>query len=155
MFSISLGNILVAVISHYNNLHVEVATIKVGSTTSISLENYTPIKGEKIEFEEGSGLFILQKNIKTGVLDTISLSGTYLVGKVDAPSNSFTLQDNGWNNISTIKRSALPEHYKVVFHRFKHEAYFYMYALLMFVTAILFIGVALKYKGKTYIQGEA
>jgi POT family proton-dependent oligopeptide transporter len=154
MFSISLGNILVAVISHYNNLHTEVLSIEAGSTTFISLENYVPIKGEKVEFEEGSGFVILQKNIQTNVLDTISLSGTYLVGKVDTASNTFTLQDNGWNNIQTLKKSAFPEHYKVVFHRFKHQAYFYMYALLMFVTAILFIGVALKYQGKTYIQDD-
>ncbi len=155
MFSISLGNILVAVISNYNNLHAEVKTVEVGSKTYVAVKDYTPIKGEKIEFEDGTGLYILQQNSKTAIVDTIPLGGTYIVGDIDTVSNQFTLEDNGWHTIHTIKKSELPTGYKVVFHRFKHQSYFYMYAMLMFVTAILFIGVALKYKGKTYIQGEA
>ncbi|WP_026209721.1 POT family MFS transporter [Cytophaga aurantiaca] len=153
MFSISLGNILVAVVSNYNNLHYEVASIDTGAKTYITIKDYTPVKGEKIEFEEGTGLFILQKGAKN-VVDTIPLGGTYLVGTIDATSKQFTLEDNGWSAIETIKKSDLPAGYKVAFHRFKHETYFYMYAILMFVTAVLFIGVAIKYKGKTYIQGE-
>ncbi len=154
MFSISLGNILVTVISNYNNLPEAVATITAGSKTYISLNDYTPIKGEKIEFDGGSGLATLQQNSKTKKIDTIPLTGTYLVGAIDPASKQFTLEDNGWHAIETIKTANMEAGYKVVFHRFKHEAYFHMYALLMFVTAILFIGVAVKYQGKTYIQVE-
>jgi proton-dependent oligopeptide transporter, POT family len=155
MFSISLGNILVAVISNYNNLQYDVVAIEAGSTTQLSIKEYIPVKGEKIEFEEGVGLFMLETKAGKSVVDTIPLSGTFIVGDINTTSGQFTIEDNGWNSIKTIQKSTLPVGYKVAFHRFKHETYFYMYALLMFVTAILFIGVAIKYKGKTYIQGES
>jgi proton-dependent oligopeptide transporter, POT family len=36
----------------------------------------------------------------------------------------------------------------------KHAAYFRFFTLLMFFTAILFVFVARRYRGRTYIQGE-
>jgi len=77
-----------------------------------------------------------------------------LVGASFDHSKAFIIEDNYWKPIFTIKKAVVKPNYSVVFHRFKHEVYFYMYAILMFVTAILFIGVAVKYKGKTYIQGD-
>lgn len=155
LFSVSMGNFLITQITHYNSIEVPVATIEAGSTTTLKLsDSYIPVKREKIEFADGSGIFIIEKNSKTNSIDTIPLSGTFLVGDFDKATNSFKIEDNHWNVISTIKKSEKVPQYQVVFHRFKHEAYFYMYALLMFITAILFIVVAINYKGKTYIQGE-
>ena len=155
MFSISMGNFLITQITHYNSIPSPVAEIHAGANTTITLhDSYIPVKTEKIEFDEGSGVFILEKNSKNNTTDTIPLTGTFLVGDMVAKTNTFNIEDNNWKVISTIKKSETKSGYKVVFHRFKHETYFYMYALLMFIAAVLFIGVAIKYKGKTYIQGD-
>jgi len=155
MFSISMGNFIITQITHFNSLPSPVASIEVGPITSIKLsDSYIPVSREKIEFEDGSGAFILQTNSKTKATDTIPLSGTFLVDKINGTDGSFTIMNNNWQKLSTIRKSSQSADYRAVFHRFKHESYFYMYALLMFITAILFIGVAIKYKGKTYIQGE-
>jgi POT family proton-dependent oligopeptide transporter len=156
MFSISMGNFIITQITHYNAIPVSITTSQAGSTTTVTVDtSYTPVYHEKIEFEEGSGLYRTHVNTKTNKLDTIQLSGTFLVGKINVDTRSFTIEDNSWKTIKTIKKADTPSSYQVVFHRFKHQAYFYMYALLMFVTAVLFIGVAIKYKGKTYIQGDS
>lgn len=156
MFSISMGNFIITQITHYNSIPVSIVTAQSNSTTTFSVDStYTPVYHEKIEFDEGSGIYIERKNNKTDKLDTIPLSGTFLVGKLNEDKQSFTIEDNNWKTVKTIKKSNVDSGYQVVFHRFKHQAYFYMYALLMFVTAVLFIGVAIKYKGKTYIQGDA
>jgi POT family proton-dependent oligopeptide transporter len=154
LFSVSMGNIIITLLTHYNSLPSPVKSITSGKNTSVTLkDSYVVLKGEKIEFNEGSGMFFIQKNSKTNQLDTLPLNGTFLVGNIN-PDNSFTIENNSRESISTIRKSKQTSGFHVVFHRFKHEAYFYMYALLMFITAILFIGVAIKYKGKTYIQEE-
>jgi POT family proton-dependent oligopeptide transporter len=156
MFSISMGNFIITQITHFNSIPVAVETIQSGTPTTFTLnKSYVPIKREKIEFEEGSGISIIRLNERTDKMDTIPLSGTFLVGDINKENNSFIIEDNNWHAISTIKKTEKSSNYSVVFHRFKHESYFYMYALLMFVTAVLFIGVAIKYKGKTYIQGDS
>jgi POT family proton-dependent oligopeptide transporter len=155
MFSISMGNFIITQITHYNSIPVSIVTTHTGSTTTFTVDKiYTPIHHEKIEFEEGSGIYTVRENIKTKKMDTIPLSGTFLVGNLNTETRSFTVEDNNWKILKSIKKSDVTSGYKVVFHRFKHEAYFYVYAILMFVTAVLFIGVAIKYKGKTYIQGD-
>ena len=155
MFSISMGNFLITQLTHYNSIPVSIETTQTDSTTIFAVDKiYTPTHHEKIEFEEGSGIYTVRENIKTKKLDTISFSGTFLVGDVNTKTRTFTVEDNNWKTVKTIKKSGVDSGYKVVFHRFKHETYFYMYAILMFVTSVLFIGVAIRYKGKTYIQGD-
>ena len=155
MFSISMGNFLITQITNFNSIPVSIETTQSGTTTLFTAgSTYSPIHHEKIEFEEGSGIYVVRENNKTQNLDTIPLAGTFLVGSLNADTHSFKIEDNNWKLLKTIKKEEVPDSYSVVFHRFKHEAYFYMYALLMFLTAVLFIGVAIKYKGKTYIQGD-
>jgi hypothetical protein len=156
MFSISMGNFLITQITHYNSIPVSIVTTQSDSTTTFTVDaNYTPVYHEKIEFEDGSGIYVTRQNTKTNKLDTIPLSGTFLVSKLQADKQSFTIEDNNWKTVKTIKKSDITSGYQVVFHRYKHQAYFYMYAVLMFIAAVLFIGVAVNYKGKTYIQGDA
>jgi len=156
LFSVSLGNIFVAIISNYNSMPYVVKDVHPGTQTTLELvQPYTPLKGEKIEFDENSGISYLKMNADTKQIDTIPLAGTFFVGA--QTSAGFVLQDNSLTNITTIKDTdqSSTSNISVVFHRFKQAAYFNMFAIIMLVTAILFFFVALKYKEKTYIQGEA
>ena len=84
-------------------------------------------------------------------MDTLALSGTFLVGNVNQQTKTFEILDIDQRPVTTL--NAKLDHTETIsVNQLKGSTYFFFFTAMMLVAAVLFIGVAVKYKEERFIQ---
>ncbi len=149
LFSISLGDILNAAVSHYMIEPVKVEAVAAGAETWLTMPDVKRfIVGQKIDFGGENGLTIA----KAGKPQP--LGGTFLVERIDEAGHRLALMD-----IVERKPIASTGAYgagksKVSTYALVGPQYFNFYAGLISVVGLLFIGVAILYKEKNHYRDD-
>lgn len=151
LFSVSIGNFIVTGVNNYNTQEAIIDKIQTGQHTVVTLKDSRElVKGEKVSFENSENIFFVDAK-----KDTMGLNGTFHIANISADNKTFEVVDSKWESIATFSKEDKPSSLiGTTFSKMKFGAYFYFYAIFMFITAIIFSFVAARYKGKTYIQGE-
>lgn len=149
--TVTLGNFITTKVNQYILRDARITEVATGQNTFCSVAGLDGIsEGLKIEIEgmDEVGLIKTDGN-KT---DTVSFSGTFVIGKVDSSEKSFELLDINKNPVRTANASRVVVNHDVSVNKFKGSDYFYFFVYLMLATAVLFLFVVKWYKEERYIQ---
>ncbi len=150
LFSVSLGNGVTVLVTRF--MVEDVAIEKLEATDNKTLVYVNEVNdyvlGEKFNINSSNGLHLLYKK------DTVPLTGTFLVGHMNAEKQCFTLWDIDRKDVASFGSYEANEKSEYSIFKLKGADYFYFFALMMAVVGFLFIIVSENYKGKTYIQSE-
>ena len=150
-FSISAGNLIVKLVNKYIIIGVASFSIDGGEPSMLQLESTQGFEtGDKIEFRGDNGLFSLRES-KEGGLDTIPLRGTYVIGR--GSEKSWEIWDINRQQVD-LQGEFDPAKAELKTYSFQGASYFYFFAILMCIFAVLFIIVALFYKPVEHIRAE-
>lgn len=153
LLSVSLGNTITTVVNKYilveETLEYKITT---GDKTFIELseleDNYS--SGDKIEFKNSINIFLEADEKQQNERNL--LEGTFVL---DNFSNDKAEVVNAMNR-SSIKSSSIGDGKTMLLkYTLQGANYFNFFALLMIITAIIFILVAKLYNEKTYIQEQS
>jgi POT family proton-dependent oligopeptide transporter len=146
LFSVSLGNVFVTIINDVNAQETAIQLQSNNHYLTVS-SNEVLIQGEKLELPEDKKIFVIN-----ALNDTSYVGGTYYIGQ-PLQKNTYQILDNQGTRLQLIAPDKLPQGVITGHtHLLKGGNYFYFYAAVMLLTAILFSYIAFHYKGKTYIQ---
>jgi len=149
--TVTFGNFITTQVNEYILRDVQVKEITTGDRTFFSVASLKGIsEGLKLEVEKIDKVRMLRE-IKEKT-DTTSLSGTFIIGRVDGLSNTFEILDINKNAVRTAHGSGVEVNQTVSVNRLKGSAYFNFFVYLMLVTAVLFLFVTRWYKEERYIQ---
>ena len=148
LLSISAGNLMTATVSNLMVRELPGSAVASGEQTWVSLPADTSmITGQKIDFNDHSGITVHSSDGKEA-----PLAGTFLVAQVDG--NRVRLMDNehrqsvvttgSWNSVSGV----------VSTYRLVGPQYFNFFAYVMAGFGVLFIGVAVLYRGQDHVRAD-
>jgi len=159
LLAVSFGSIIVKVVNKMIILPLALATISPGATTEVQFSDVSEFTvGEKINLSGENGLqyirTFLDRKANVKKQDTVALTGTFVVGSINAGKNSVVLEDihrNGIKSMGSFKKGK-----GLGANRFAMSGprYFYTFAIMMFLTALLFSFISRFYKEESYIQSK-
>lgn len=159
LLAVSFGSILVKIVNKLIIVPLALTSITPGATTQVEFTNTnTFIVGEKVNLIGDNGLeyirTYLDRKTNTKKQDTVALKGTFIVGETKEGSNKVVLEDIHRNKITTL--GSFTKNEEVAANRFAISGprYFYTFAILMFLTAIVFSFISRFYKEESYIQNK-
>jgi POT family proton-dependent oligopeptide transporter len=150
LLSTSLGNMITASVNQAIIRPLHADSVEVGAETWITVEGADKlIAGQKIDVGGENGITVTKSESKPE-----KMSGTFLVGKVDAAKSRVRLVD-------TVNREAVAStgtfdsaKAKVSTYKLVGPEYFNFFAMAMAGIAVLFIFFAMLYKEKTHVRTE-
>jgi len=146
--SISLGNVMFAVVNSAIERPVRVASVEVGPETWVVTEEPTQfVVGQKIDFSQGSGIELVMPDGKGG-----PLQGTYLVG--DVQGGRLKLVDVA-TRAPVVSFGTFDPAAKVSTARLVGPEYFLLFIGLGTLAGVVFIFYARTYKERAYVRPES
>jgi len=157
LLAVSFGSIIVKIVSKLIIVPLALTSITPGTTTEVQFSNANTFTvGEKINLSGDNGLeyirTFLDRKSNTKKQDTVALTGTFIVGETTAESNKIVLEDIHRNKITTLGSFAKSEAATANRFAISGPRYFYTFAIMMFLTAIVFSFISRFYKEESYIQ---
>ncbi|HMI36837.1 MAG TPA: hypothetical protein VK505_04350, partial [Steroidobacteraceae bacterium] len=148
LLSISAGNLMTAVVNDLMVRELPGSAVTSGEQTWVSLPaGTTMITGQKIDFNDHSGLTVRSSDGKEA-----PLAGTFLVAQVDG--NRVRLMDNEHRQSVVTTGSWNPTGGVVSTYRLVGPQYFNFFAYVMAGFGVLFIGVAVLYRGQDHVRAD-
>jgi len=148
LLSMSFGNLMTAAVNNFMVRELPGATVASGAQTWVMLP--TPggmVTGQKIDFTEGTGLTVHRADGK----DT-PLEGTYLVAEVQG--NRVRLMDNEHRQAVVTSGSWNTGNAGVSTYNLVGPQYFNFFAWLMTGFGLVFIVVAMLYRGEDHVRAD-
>ena len=148
LLSISLGNLMTATVNYAMVRELPGSSVRSGEQTWVSLPaGTTMITGQKIDFSDKSGLTVHGADGKEA-----PLAGTFLVAQVEG--NRVRLMDNE-HRLSVVTTGSWNAAGGVVStYRLVGPQYFNFFAYVMAGFGVLFIGVAVLYRGQDHVRAD-
>jgi POT family proton-dependent oligopeptide transporter len=151
LFSSGLGSFITAGVNYGMTRALHATSAEVGSETWVHVDDAAGfVSGQKIDFQGETGLTVKQADGKTA-----PLSGTFVVGNVDGAGQRLLLTDVVDRKPLSTTGTFDTGKATVSTYRLVGPQYFHFFAFLMSAVGLLFIGVAVLYKEKTHVRGEA
>jgi POT family proton-dependent oligopeptide transporter len=150
LLSTSLGNAMTAGVNAFIKQPLHVEAIDVGAQTSVKVADASKlVVGQKIDFGKGSGVEVIVEGKKQ------PLEGTYLVASTNPSEGRAELMDAvNRKPVSSTGAFDRAKGAEVSTYRLVGPEYFYFFAEVMGVVAVLFIFVAMLYREKTYVRQD-
>ncbi len=150
LFAVAAGNLSTALVNQAMIKPVVATAATAGSDTWVAVDVATDfIVGQKIDFDGETGLIATTVNGKTG-----ALAGTYLVAEIDAAKGRVKLMDAVDRKPVATTGDFNREKATVTTYRLVGPEYFYFFALMMAIGGVVFIPVAVKYRGESHVRTE-
>lgn len=146
--SFALGNFFTAQVNHFMQDPVVVEQVAEGPTTLVHLgSDVELLEARKFMIEGQSGLSWVREE------DTVRLQGTFAMLAVNPEYGSFTLADvNSHEPVQTIGLWEPTDKTKVYVNTLVGSGYFRFFTILMLIAGVLFVPMAMLYRGKTFLQ---
>lgn len=156
LLSVSLGNLLTAVVADAMIRELDQVQVMSGDPTRLQLPlAYEFVSGQKIDFGGETGLLVMSVTGADGPEPVRGkLAGTYLVGDIDAQGAAILLDVEHRKPVVTTGRfdAARAE---VSTYRLVGPQFFLFFAGLMAGMGVIFILVARRYREKTFVREDA
>ncbi len=151
LLSTSVGNLMTAAVNHYMVRPLHAVAMDTGAQTWVHLDQVSDfVVGQKIDFDGKTGIDTVGADGKTQ-----PLAGTFLVAAIDQAGNRLELMDVIDRKPIQTQGSMDIAATSVSTYALVGPAYFLFFTKIMTVAALLFIVVAIFYREKTYVRGEA
>jgi POT family proton-dependent oligopeptide transporter len=148
LLSMSFGNLMTAAVNNFMVRELPGATVVSGAQTWVTLPaNGAMVTGQKIDFSEGTGLTVHRADGKDAPLE-----GTYLVAEVQG--NRVRLMDNEHRQAVVTSGSWDAGHAEVSTYNLVGPQYFNFFAYLMTGFGLVFIVVAMLYRGEDHVRAD-
>ncbi len=149
LVSTSLGNLFTAGVNAWMVEPVTTQAIETGAQTWVRVTDVARFQtGQKIDFAGDSGLQVVLADEKTQ-----PLSGTFLIAKVDVAHSRVELMDAIHDKPVTTRGHFNAARAQVTTYALVGASYFLFFAGVMLAVALLFIGVSLFYRDRSYVRG--
>lgn len=149
LLSTSLGNMITAGVNQAIIRPLQAEAVEVGSETWAKIEGAEKlVLGQKIDFGGNTGIEVAKGD------KTAKLSGTFLVGEVDASQSRVRLVDTVNRQAVVTTGSFTKATAKVSTYKLVGPEYFNFFALAMAGIAVLFIFYAMLYKEQTHLRTD-
>ena len=144
--SVALGNVITTAVNSFIVTEVRLVELETGNRTYFTVNDEEYIEeGIKLEFSEMLGIRTIRKS------DTLALAGTFLIGEVDHSNNTFEILDIDRHPVQTVQTATFQPSIIYV-NKLKGFTYFYFFTGLMTTAAVLFVGIARRYREEQFIQ---
>jgi proton-dependent oligopeptide transporter, POT family len=151
LFAVSVGNASTALVNYWMEKPIHATAVEVGKETWVKLDGATEFQlGQKIDFSGKTGVVVTKAD---GSADPFA--GTFLVAEIDAQAGRLRLMDNVNRKPIATSGSFDAGKAEVMTYRLVGPQYFNFFAAMMIAMALLYIPVAIRYKEKVFVRGEA
>jgi proton-dependent oligopeptide transporter, POT family len=150
LLSISAGNLMTAAVNHAMVRPLHAQSAEVGAETWVKLDDTGGfVPGQKVDFGGNTGVTIVKPDGKRQ-----ALAGTYLVAAIDEPGKRIELMDVVDRKPVASSGTFDATKSEVSTYKLVGPEYFNFFALVMSCVGLLFIFVALFYRGRTHLRDE-
>lgn len=151
LLAVSLGNAMTATVNNLMVRDLPGTTVSTGAETWVTLPEGTHmIVGQKIDFTGKHGVSIV-----TPGAEAQPLEGTFLVSAIEGNRVRLMDNDHRQNLVTTGTWTGDHEAEAVSTYKLVGPQYYNFFAALMGGFAVLFILVAMAYRGSDYVRGES
>ncbi len=150
LLAVSLGNFMTAGVNYLMVKPLEPVAAQSGAATWVTLRDaHGFVTGQKIDVGGKNGLVLVKKDGKQE-----PLAGTFLAYAVDEANNRIELMDVVDRQPIVTSGDFDPAQAKVSTYKLVGPQYFNFFAMALSGMAILFIFVAMLYRGKTHVREQ-
>jgi POT family proton-dependent oligopeptide transporter len=149
LLSVSVGNLLTAAVNEWMVKPLQAQGIDTGAVTWVHLADLRGlVPGQKIDFSGKTGVTM------QGAGGEHALLGTFLIGRIDAVAQRIELLDVVARQPLATHGSFVAASAQVSTYRLVGRDYFLFFAALMAGTAVVFVGVATRYRDRTHVRDD-
>lgn len=146
--TITMGSFITVMVNQAIVEPIEIEQVQTGPQTWLQTDNIDAVTlNHKIGMEEVASVQVIDG------LDTVPLSGTFVITELDEANSRFRIEDINYQPVRSFEQSSMSS-FTAQVNRFSGAAYYYAFTGMMLVAAFLFLFVARGYKEEHFIHSD-